>query len=250
MSDLPESPRSAGGAPHFLTTHWSVVLRAGDSQSPDAAAALEKLCRAYWYPLYAFVRRQGHPPADAQDLTQEFFARLLVKEYLRGVEPEKGRFRTFLRMALKRFLANEWDRVRARKRGGDRYHTVFDTTAAEERFQLEPALAQPSEHIYDRRWALTLLDTALGRLESDYRDSGRLSEWQQLKPYLTAEHGAIPYPELAAAMRTSPVAARTAVHRLRKRFRELFRQTIADTVSTPEEVDAELGYVLEVLSRA
>jgi RNA polymerase sigma-70 factor (ECF subfamily) len=232
----------------FVTTRWSVVLAARDKASPDAAQALETLCHTYWYPLYVLTRSLGHPPADAQDLTQEFFARLLAKDYLRAVQAEKGRFRTFLRMALKRFLANEWDRLRAQKRGGGRVQVPFDTAIAEQQFQSEPAAALTPEHLYDRRWALALLAAAEARLEKEYAAAGKTAELRLLKPHLTARHGAIPYPALAAALGATESAARVAVHRLRKRFRELFRETIADTVAAPDELESECRYVMEILS--
>ncbi|HWI57605.1 MAG TPA: sigma-70 family RNA polymerase sigma factor [Bacillota bacterium] len=247
-----EQTESPGAQPHtlFVTTRWSVVLAAKDKASPDSAAALEILCRTYWYPLYAFVRGSGFSPEDAQDLTQEFFVRLLAKDYLRVVEPEKGRFRTFLRMALKRFLANEWERLRAQKRGSGQAPLAFDTTLAEQRFYLEPANSLSPDRIYDRRWALTLLEQAVLRLESEYIAADKPTEWQHLKAHLTAERGAIPYTALAADLQTTEGAARVAVHRLRKRFREIFRTTLADTVSAPEEIEGELAYVLEVLAHA
>jgi RNA polymerase sigma-70 factor (ECF subfamily) len=248
MSEV-ESRTGSERPPLFATTHWSVVLAAKDKASPEFAQALETLCRAYWYPLYAFVRGSGHSFHDAQDLTQEFFARLLAKDYLRVVEPEKGRFRTFLRMAMKRFLANEWERVRAQKRGEGRAAVRFDTTMAETRFQEEHAERLAPDCLYDRRWATTLLDEAMARLEREYTTAGKKKELRQLKPHLTAERGSIPYPEIAAALQTSESAARVAVHRLRRRFREAFRGVIAETVSTPEEIEPEARYVLEVLSR-
>jgi RNA polymerase sigma-70 factor (ECF subfamily) len=234
--------------PLFVTTRWSVVLSAKDKASPDSEQALETLCRTYWYPLYAFVRASGYAPADAQDLTQEFFARLLAKDYLKAVTPAKGRFRTFLRMVLKRFLIHEWERLRAQKRGGGQPLVAFDTAMAEERFQGERADALAPDRLYDRRWALALLDEALARLGHEYRAAGKTVEFSQLKPHLTAARGELPYHELASALGTSEGAARVAMHRLRKRFREVFRELVADTVSTPEEVEAELREVLEALS--
>jgi RNA polymerase sigma factor (sigma-70 family) len=231
----------------FVTTRWSVVLAARDNSCPDAAQALETLCRTYWYPVYAFIRSQGRQPEDAQDLTQEFFARLLAKDVLRVVQPEKGRFRTFLRMALKRFLANEWDRLRAQKRGGGNAHISLDTALAEQRFQSDPGGAQAPDRIYDRRWALALLDEAMARLARECAAAGKTAELQQLKPHLTAEHGALPYAGLAAALHMTEGAARVVVHRLRKRFRELFRAAIADTVSGPEEAESEFREVIQIL---
>ena len=235
--------------PLFATTHWSVVLAAKQEGSPNQAQALEALCRAYWYPLYAFVRSSGHSPQDAQDLTQEFFAQLLAKDYLRVVEPEKGRFRTFLKMALKRFLAKDWERLRAHKRGGGQTHLSFDTTGGEAHFQEEPVASLGPECIYDRQWALTLLAETVRLLEHDYDAGGRLSEFHRLKPHLTADRGRIPYAEIAAGLQVSEGAARVAMHRLRKRFRIAFREAIAETVAVPAELDQEVRYILTVLSR-
>ena len=232
----------------FVTTHWSVVLAAKDKASPDCSQALETLCRTYWYPLYAFIRGSGYSPPDAEDLTQGFFARLLAKDYLRVVEPEKGRFRTFLKMALKRFLVHEWERVRAEKRGGGQACLRFDTQMAEQRFQAEGVDTLEPDQIYDRRWAFTLLGEAMARLEREYTAAGKVIELEQLRPYLTAERGGIPYAEIAFALQTSEGAARVAVHRLRKRFRELFREVIAETVSEAAEVEEELRHVINVLS--
>ena len=243
---MPDSPQTAAGPSLFLTTHWSVVLAAKDKSSPESAAALEVLCRATGIPLYAFVRRQGHSPTDAQDLTQEFFARLLAKEYLQAADPEKGRFRTFLRVALRRFLANEWDRAPAQAGGG---HTPLslDTTAAEHRYQAEGDDALPPDRLYERRWARALLEQALARLRAEYTAAGKTAEFEQLKEALTADRGAIAYRDLAAALDLTEGAARVAVHRLRKRFREVFRATVAETVSSPEEVEDELRYLVGLL---
>jgi RNA polymerase sigma-70 factor (ECF subfamily) len=244
-----ESENPTGGQAQrlFVTTRWSVVLSARDKTSPDSAAALETLCRSYWYPLYAFVRGSGYSPADAQDLTQEFFARLLAKDFLKAATPEKGRFRTFLRMVLKRFLIHEWERARAQKRGGGQPHLAFDTTLAEQRFQGERAEAMAPDRLYDRHWALALLEEAMARLDHEYAAMGKATELAHLKPHLTAARGEIPYREIAAALGTSEGAARVAAHRLRRRFREVFRAMVADTVSTPEEVEGELRCVLEAL---
>jgi RNA polymerase sigma factor (sigma-70 family) len=227
-----------------------VVLTARDKASPVSAEALEKLCRAYWYPLYAFVRRLGNDPHDAQDLTQEFFARPLEKDWLDAVERERGRFRTFLIMAVKRFLANEWKKMRAAKRGAGQECLSLDAAYAEERYLSEPtAAALPADDLYERRWALTLLEQAMARLRAEYESDGRGEDFNRLKEYLTAERGGIPYGEIARKMGATEGAARVAVHRLRKRFREVFRATIADTVSSAEDLDAETRCVLEALGR-
>ena len=236
------------GRPVFVTTHWSVVLSARQKDSPESAAALETLCRTYWYPLYAYVRRQGHSPPDAQDLTQEFFARLLQKDYLKAAAREKGRFRTFLIVALKRFLANEWDRLRAQKRGGGQPLLSLDTDLAEQRYQVEPVEGASADRIYERRWALTLLDRTMTRLREEFASAGKLEDFNRLKACLTAERGEISYTEIAAALGMTDGAARVAVHRLRKRFREVFREEIAHTVSTSEEIEEEVRHLISVLA--
>jgi RNA polymerase sigma factor (sigma-70 family) len=246
---VPDSAPSADGPSLFVTTHWSLVLAAKDKSSPDSAAALEALCRAYWYPLYAFVRRQGHPAGDAQDLTQEFFARLLAKGYLAAAAPEKGRFRTFLRVALKRFLANEWDRARRLKRGGGHTPLSLNTEMGEERYAAEGSDGLPADRLYDRRWAMTLLEQTLARLRAEHTTAGKTAEFERLKGALMADRGAIDYTALGAALGLSEAAARVAVHRLRKRFRELFRAAVADTVSGPEQVEDELRYLVGILGQ-
>jgi len=231
--------------PLFLTTRWSVVLAAQRKTSPNADAALETLCRAYWYPLYAFVRRSGRGPHDAQDLTQEFFARLLAKEWLQAAAQERGRFRTFLLVALKRFLANEWHHAMAQKRGGGVEVLPLDTVDAEQRYAGEPVLT--ADEVFDRRWAITLLDQTLERLSGEFVAIGKQSEFNVMKVWLTAGRGEIPYAELAGQLGTSEGAARGAVHRLRKRFRELFRENIAQTVADPEGVEDEMRHLASVL---
>lgn len=242
------SSEVAEGRPVFVTTHWSVVLSARKKHSPQSAAALETLCRTYWYPLYAYVRRQGHSPPDAQDLTQEFFARLLQKDYLKAAAREKGRFRTFLIVALKRFLANEWDRVRAQKRGGGQPLLSLDAEIAEERYRIEPVEGATADRIYERRWALTLLDRTMTRLRQEFTAAGKAEEFKRLKACLTAERGDISYAEIAGALGQSEGTVRVVVHRLRKRFREIFREEIAHTVSSAEEIEEEVRYLMGVLA--
>jgi RNA polymerase sigma factor (sigma-70 family) len=233
---------SSSPSPLFATTRWSVVLEA---QHHDSAQALETLCRAYWYPLYAYVRRDGHAPHDAQDLTQEFFARLVEKDWLRSAGPEHGRFRTFLLVAMKRFLINEWHRNSAQKRGGHITHVPLDAEDAERRFASEPDMAPDA--IFERRWAMTLLEQTLTSLEAEFSTAAKANEFQILKHSLTLDRGTISYPQLAAQMTCSEAAARVAVHRLRKRFRELFRAGIAATLAEGEDVDLELRHVVSVL---
>jgi RNA polymerase sigma factor (sigma-70 family) len=226
-----------------------VVLLAQRDTSPDAHVALETLCQGYWYPLYAYMRRAGQSPHDAEDLTQEFFARLLEKEWLLAASPEKGRFRTFLLVALKRFMAKEWHRAQTQKRGGAQTHLPLDTTDAEQRYAGEPVEAFAADEIYERRWAMTLLDQTLDQLSAEFARAGKGAEFDGLKRWLTADRGQIPYGELAAELQSSEGAARVAVHRLRKRFRQLFRETIAHTVAEGEQVDEELRHLVGVLSR-
>jgi RNA polymerase sigma-70 factor (ECF subfamily) len=244
-----ESHESTPEARLFLTTHWSVVLSARDKHSPNSTQALETLCHTYWYPLYAFVRRSGYAPCDAQDLTQGFFEQLLARNYLRLVTPEKGRFRTFLKVALKRFLIHEWDRKRAQKRGGGVSCLSLDTTLAEERFQSERTDTLAPDEIYDQRWALSLLQETVRRLESEFAAAGKANEWAALKPYLTADRGTVPYEEIARLLQTTEAAARVATHRLRKQFRELFRQLVGETVANPEDIDDELRHIVAALGR-
>jgi RNA polymerase sigma-70 factor (ECF subfamily) len=231
----------------FLTTHWSVVLSAREQHSAQSAAALETLCRAYWHPLYAYVRRQGHSPADAQDLTQEFFARLLQKEDLHSVARAKGKFRTFLLVLLKRFLADEWDKAQAQKRGGGKVFCV-DWASAEERFSQQAVEHLTPERVFEQRWALTLLDQVYARLEREYEEQGRRALFDALQFALTGSRSAVPYVDLARQLQTTDGAVRVAVHRLRQRYRELLREAIADTVSRPEEVEEELRHLLQAVA--
>jgi RNA polymerase sigma factor (sigma-70 family) len=242
------TPRTVASQPQFVPTRWTVVLAAQQKGSPTSQEALESLCRAYWFPLYVFVRRQGHGPADAEDLTQEFFARLLAKDYLKAVDREKGRFRTFLLIALKRFLANEWDRTRAQKRGGENLHVSLDTTAAETRYEMEPSLEQAPERTYDRRWAIALLDRTMNGLREEFAKAGKKTEFEHLKIFLTAEKGSVDIAAIAKAVGTTEGNLRVAVHRLRRRYRELFREEIAHTVSTPEEIDGEVRHLISILA--
>lgn len=237
------STPSASAQSAFVTTRWTMVLSARDPRSPHADTALETLCRAYWYPLYAYVRRLGHAPTDAQDLTQEFFCRLLEKEWLASVDREKGRFRTFLLVALKRFLANEWKRAARQKRGGDVAPYPLDTEIAESRYQAEPALALPADRLYERRWALTLLERTMDRLHVEFDRAGKAAEFARLKQFLTADKSAIAYATIARELGLTEGAARVAVHRLRRRFREVFREETAHTVAAAEDVDEELRHL-------
>lgn len=234
------------GARSFATTHWSLVLAARAPAEAAGADALATLCRAYWYPLYAFVRRQGVGPHDAQDLTQEFFARLLEKEWLNAVARERGRFRSWLLAALRHFLANEWDKSRAQKRGGGITFVSIDDSSAESRYAHEPADTITAETLYDRRWALTLLDRVLARLRDEFVAAGKIAHFEALKGTLTGDR--TPYAEIAAALGLSEGAVKVAAHRLRERYRDLIRAEIAETVATPAEVEDELRHLLAALS--
>ncbi len=238
------APRSV-----FATTHWSLVLSARDRQSPQSAAALEKLCRAYWYPLYAYIRRAGQSKENAEDLTQAFFARLLDKNYLDSARQERGRFRSFLLVALKRFLANEWERAHAQKRGGFQTQISLDTDLAERKFQSElTAMQLPPDRAFERRWALTLLEQTMARLRTEFESAGKISEFERLKIFLTADKHEIPYAKVADELNMNENALRVAVHRLRKRYRELFREEIAHTLAEGENVENELRHLMSALS--
>jgi RNA polymerase sigma factor (sigma-70 family) len=233
----------------FHTTRWSVVLDAQGRASGDSMRSLEALCRQYWPPLYAYARYRGNAPHDAEDLTQEFFARLLAQEWLAAVKRECGRFRTFLLVAFKRFMANEWDRSKALKRGGGCEVISLDLETAES-LVAENAASLPAETLYEKRWAMTLLETVMRRLKSEHEAAGKIAEYDLLKPCLTADRGEIEYDELARALGMEPASARSAVHRLRKRFREVFREEVAGTVADPGEVDAEMRAVIAALGSA
>jgi RNA polymerase sigma factor (sigma-70 family) len=227
----------------FVTTHWSVVLSAQDKESPASQAALETLCRTYWFPLYAYVRRFGHNAHDAQDLTQGFFARVLEKDYLKTAARERGRFRTFLLVMLKRFLAGEWDRQHAQKRGGFTPLVSIDQELAESRFAAEPADSLQPDRVFDRQWAMTLLERTMSCLREEYVSTGRAKLFELLSGCIAREEGSLRYAEIAARLNLTEAAVKMAVHRLRARYRELLRAEIAGTVSSPEEVDEEIRHL-------
>lgn len=231
----------------FATTHWSVVQLAARHDTTRAQQALSELCSTSWYPLYAFVRRQGISPHDAQDLTQEFFARFLAGNYLNDVSPDKGRFRSFLLACLKHFLANEWQRAHAAKRGGGARTISFDETAAEERYRLEPVDEQSADKLFDRRWAMTLLDSVLAEMGAEFVREGKEAQFEKLKPTLGGSRETQPYAQLAAELSMSEGAVKVAVHRFRQRYRELLRERIAATVATRSDVDSEIRHLFSVL---
>lgn len=220
-------------------------MSAAKSETPKASRALEELCCTYWYPLYAFVRKQGCSPHDAQDLTQAFFERLIEKNYLDDVAREKGRFRSFLLAALKHFLSNEWDRLRAQKRGGGHVIVSIDDEA-EDRYRLEPADDLTPERLYERRWALTLLERVLVQLREEFARQDKSDQFEILKVYLTPSASPPPQAETARKLSMTEDALKVAIHRLRKRYRELVRAEISDTVSSPEEVEDEIRHLFSV----
>jgi len=253
---MPEEPVTTGlgtvaeKAGVFPRTHWTVVLAARAGQDTQALTALEDLCRAYWYPLYAFIRRQGHDSHDAQDLTQGFFARLLEKHYLASVCRDKGKFRSFLLTALKCFLADEHDKVTAQKRGGGSPLLSLDTAAAEVRYQQEPQRDWSPEMIFDRQWALALLAQARARLREEYFWAGKGDLFEKLKRYYDQDETTVAYLDTAAQLGLPENTVKSHVHRLRRRYRQLLREEIAQTVSRPEEVEGEIRYLLEVVGGA
>ena len=230
----PEMEPRPGG---FSTTRWSVVLAAGQTGDTGSKMAMEELCRIYWYPLYAYVRRRGYSKEDAEDLTQAFLARLFSKNLLGGLSPELGRFRSFLLASLKNFLANEWDKTQRQKRGGGMIILPLACETAEQRYRDEPANHLGPDKLYDRLWAITLLERVLQKLEEANACN---PSFAALKPFLTVARQEMDYPSVAAELGMSEGAVRVAVHRLRKQYREFLRAEIAETLAEPEQLDDEL----------
>jgi RNA polymerase sigma-70 factor (ECF subfamily) len=233
----------------FATTHWSVVLAAKTGSSPTSDEAMEKLCRAYWPPLYAYIRREGHGATEAQDLTQEFFARLLAKDYLQHLRHQEGKFRSFLLTFLKHFLSDQRDKAGAQKRGGGKTFVSLDETSAEERFLAAPLNGLSPDQIFERRWAQTVMERALNRLREEYAAGGKAVLFDELKDIQPGVHGESSYAEIGARLGLAEGTIASAVHRLRKRHREIVREEIAQTVARPEEIDEEIRNLLAVLSR-
>jgi RNA polymerase sigma-70 factor (ECF subfamily) len=249
MAIDPHSTFGPAGVPSFNTTHWSVIIEAGHESSGRSSAAMEKLCRAYWYPLYVFVRRLGHAPHDAQDLTQSFFVHLLESGLVHKAQREKGRFRSFLLVSLKHFLASEFDRAQAVKRGGGQIIVSLDEQTAEGRFASEPLDETDPQLLYERAWALTVLDQALELLEQDYAASDKGQTFDQLRMFLLGEKVSITYAEAAERLQTSEGAVKMMVQRLRRRYRECLRTVVIHTVATASEIDEELQHLVQVLGR-
>jgi RNA polymerase sigma factor (sigma-70 family) len=244
----PDLPPDFAHRPSFETTHWSLVLAASDRARPQADEALATLCGSYWYPLYAFIRRRGHDPDRAADLTQGFFARLLEKEFLRSVDPSRGRFRAFLLAACKNFLANEYDRETARKRGGGRAPVSIDFRDAEGRYLAEPAHDLTAERLFERRWALTILEQSLDRLEREARQADKSTLYERLKPHLTGADGRLSYAEVGQTLGMTEAAVKKAAQRMRQRYREIVLERIGGTVDDPAQVEDEVRALFTILS--
>jgi RNA polymerase sigma factor (sigma-70 family) len=244
-------PNSAGrdSPGHFFqTTHWSVVLRVADGHSHEASQALEKLCRTYWFPIYAFVRKRGHSPEQAQDLTQGFFAHFLEKQHLMKASRERGRFRSFLMTSVENFLRNEFERAQAQKRGGGRQLISLNEQDAEARYLCEPSDESDPAKTFEQRWASTLLNTVLSRLQDEFGASGRADLFEALQAHLWCETESTPYSELAGRFGLTLANVKTTALRLRQRYRELLREEIAHTVALPSEIDDEIRHLMKVVS--
>jgi len=237
---MSDGQNTNSGGERFTTTHWSLVLAAGKTANPSAEVAMEKLCRSYWYPLYAFARRSGYGEEYAKDLTQGFFARLLQEKYLRQAQRERGRFRTFLLTAFKHFAADEWDRETALKRGGGREILSFDDETAEKRYHLEPVDEVTPDKLFDRRWAFATLEEAVRLLRKEYQDTGRGDLFDKLQAFLSGDLEDAGYSEAAAQLSMSENTLKSHVRRLRQRNREILREVIANTVASPDQIDEEL----------
>ena len=236
----------APATPHdtFATTHWTAVVAAGRRTTPQSEKALGELCGIYWYPLYAYVRRRGYSREDAEDLTQSFFARFLERNYLGGLSSEKGRFRAFLLASLKNFLANEWHKSQRLKRGGNVPLLSLDWQSADSRYQIDPADNVTPDRIYDREWALALLERVITRLRDECAAADKARLFDELKPFLTADKSSLPYPQVAANLGLAEGAVRVSVHRLRRRYRELLRDEISQTLSDPAQLADEMQALL------
>jgi RNA polymerase sigma-70 factor (ECF subfamily) len=246
LAHLAAAPQGGG----FLTTHWSQVLEAGRNPHGDGHAALEELCRRYWFPLYAFSRKRGRTHADAQDLVQGFFAQLLQRDDLATVDPERGRFRTFLLTALTHYAANDWRRTRTEKRGGSIcFESLEADTDLDERYREEFPREASAETVFDRAWAEQLLGVVLDRLREEFAQAGEGERFDALRECLLGASQGVPYTELGERLGLTEAGVKSAVHRMRRRFRELFREEIGRTVARREDIDGELRYLVQVMTR-
>jgi RNA polymerase sigma factor (sigma-70 family) len=240
MTSGPSSQSTSAPGDVFATTHWTVVLAAGQRSTPQSDSALEQLCQTYWFPLYAYVRRRGHTKEDAEDLTQAFFARFLAKNYLDGLSAERGRFRAFLLASLKHFLANEWDKSQRQKRGGGVSPLSLDWQTADTQFQVAATKEPRPDKAFDREWAISLLAKVIERLQKECAAEGKAELFEQLKIRLTADKGELSHAEAAQKLGMDETAVRVTVHRMRKRYRQLLRDEIAQTLADSADVDEEM----------
>ncbi len=247
-SQQSDAPSESRYGPEFATTHWSMVLKAGEEPSTQANAALDALCRRYWYPLYAYVRRRGYDPEEARDLTQEFFSRLLQRNPLGSLDSSKGRFRAWLMASMKHLLANEWKRGNRVKRGGGMKLISLDDGEAEERYQREPVDDATPEKLFERRWAQALLAQVLERLRLEMEAGGEGSRYAELKGHLVTSGEPSPGPDLAGKLGLSVSGVKSVIHRMRRRYAEMFREEIAQTLSSPAELEDEIRHLLAALS--
>jgi len=248
-TDTSEDQLASHNAARFAATHWSVVLAAASEDSQEAAAALDTLCRQYWYPLYAFAHRLGHPPADAEDIVQSFFSFLLEKRSLQHADPHRGRFRTFLLASLKHFMMKEWQRQRAAKRGGGVPAFSLDQLGPEDLYARETSHALTPEQLYDRAWALSVLARARDRLGDDYARRGQAERFRLLESFLPGETSELSYAEAGRQLGLSEGSIKAEVHRLKHRYRSFLRAAVMPTVARLEEVDEELRELMEALSQ-
>jgi len=231
----------SAGAGRFDTTHWSLVLAAGQRGTVESAVALERLCQSYWLPLYAYVRRRVSDVHDAQDMTQGFFERLLDKNYLADADPQRGRFRSFLLTAFKHFLSKEWEKAKAQKRGGGRSHISLNFSTGDSQITLQPAGGLTAEQMYERQWVITLLGRVMQRLETELEKVGKRSQFERLKDFIVSTKEETTYADVASELSMTESAARMATSRLRRRYRQLLREEIAQTVSSPEDIEDEIN---------
>jgi RNA polymerase sigma-70 factor (ECF subfamily) len=249
--NLQDRPHERAGlqAAEFASTRWSVVLAAGDLSTPAAKEALTQLCQDYWYPLYVYVRRRTGDLHESQDLIQEFFTRLLERNVLAAADPQRGRFRAFLLTSLRNFLANEWAKARAEKRKPGSAARPLDFESGERRYRREPADHLTPERLYEQHWAETLLDRVIDRLRDEYVRSGKTAHFEQLRGFLTGKNPDVSYREASGALGISEGAAMVMAHRMRRRFRDLLRGEIAQTVSDPGSIDDEIAHLFAALAR-
>lgn len=239
--------QSDQGRASFATTRWSLVEKAGHQSSAQSRRALEVLCKSYWYPLYAYVRRRVSDRTEAEDLTQAFFTELIEKNYVGDASPERGRFRAFLLTAFKHFLSKQWERARAQKRGGGRVPIPLDFESADSRFTIEPVTNLTAEQIFERQWAVTLLDQAISRLQQEFVEADKADQFEKLKGFIIGDHAGTTYADVAEDLNLSLAAAKMAASRMRRRYRELIRDEIAQTVADPGEIDDEIQKLFAAL---